>query len=338
MLLLQTIVWMIQQFLKMLLAGAVCASTCACSDPAPPSTQSPSTAPTTLPSFNREIEANLKRHVTALAGEIGERNTKNPAAYLRAREYIEAQLKQLGFTPARHEYSSDGQAFANIIATIPGGAAKEQIIIVGAHYDSAVGTPGANDNASGVAASLELARLLRDHKPAKTIRIVFFANEEPPHFRAASMGSQAYARKCFDAKEKISAMISLETIGYFDDAPGSQRYPEQIKDRYPSSGHFIGVVSDVDRKAFVDDFTARFKAATTFPAESAAMPPLWPGIGWSDHWAFWQFDYPALMVTDTAPFRYPHYHKPTDTPDKLMYDRMAMVVEGVEKVVRALAE
>jgi hypothetical protein len=230
----------------------------------------------------------------------------------------------------------DGRTCHNIEAEIRG--ARPEIVVIGAHYDSVFGSPGANDNGSGVAALLALARRFAGKPTGQTLRFVAFANEEPPYFQTEQMGSLVYARQCKARGDQISAMISLETMGYFSDAPGSQTYPSLgIRPFYPSTGNFIGFVGNIRSRALLHRAILLFRQQAKLPSEGGALPSFLPGVGWSDQWAFWQCGYPAFMITDTAPFRYPHYHEATDTPDKLDYDRFALVVSGVEKMIAELA-
>jgi Zn-dependent M28 family amino/carboxypeptidase len=208
---------------------------------------------------------------------------------------------------------------------------------VGAHYDSVAGTVGANDNCTGVAAVLELARLLRGRKLQRTVRFVLFANEEPPYFQTGDMGSLVYARQLRRDRVQVSVMISLETMGFYSDVPGSQKYPPVLGSFYPSRGDFIGFVGNSESRDLVRRSIRTFRESTSFPSEGVAAPADWPGVGWSDHWSFWQEGYPAIMITDTAVFRYPYYHTSLDTSDKVDFSRMARVVEGVRRVVESLA-
>ncbi|MFH1024815.1 MAG: M28 family peptidase [Planctomycetota bacterium] len=283
------------------------------------------------------LAESLRKDVTTLATDIGERNVERLKAYHRAADFIENELRAAGYAPRRQEFQAAGKTCANIEAEIPGGGRAKEIIIVGAHYDTAVGTPGANDNASGVAGLLALARAFRGKTPARTIRFVAFANEEPPHFWTEEMGSVVYARRCRERGETITGMLALETIGFYTDAPKSQRYPSPLNLIYPSTGNFIAFVGNMKSGKLVRRSIATFRSHTHFPSEGAAVPGIIPGVGWSDHWSFWKEGYPALMVTDTAPFRYPHYHEATDTPEKLDYDRMARVVTGLKTVIEDLA-
>ena len=211
-------------------------------------------------------------------------------------------------------------------------------MIVGAHYDSVDGAVGADDNATGVAATLELARLLKGTRLRRTVRFVFFVNEEPPYFQTENMGSLVYARQLRRDGVPVSAMISLETIGFYSDAAGSQKYPSLLSIFYPSRGNFIGFVGNSESRDLVRRATRRFRESAQFPSEGIAAPATLPGVGWSDQWSFWQQGYPAIMITDTAIFRYPYYHTPLDTLDKVDFRKMARVVDGVRNVVAFLAD
>jgi Zn-dependent M28 family amino/carboxypeptidase len=183
---------------------------------------------------------------------------------------------------------------------------------------------------------LELAGAARDWAPERSWRFVLFVNEEPPFFRTTEMGSHVHARGAKLRGERIVAMYSLETIGYYSEAPGSQRYPFPFSAFYPDRGNFVAFVANLPSRALLHRTIAAFRAHAEFPSEGAAAPAWVPGVDWSDQLWFWNEGYPALMITDTAPFRYPHYHTPQDTPDKVDYDRLARVVRGLERTFRAL--
>jgi Zn-dependent M28 family amino/carboxypeptidase len=283
------------------------------------------------------LQVSLKRHVTALAGGIGERNVWRPESMAAAAGYIRESLEDAGYAVTVQPFNSRGITVNNIEAVLPGDGAADEIIVVGAHYDSVAGSPGANDNASGVAALLELARMLAGTTLPRTVRFVAFANEEAPFFYGNEMGSNLYAARAQAEGEGIEAMLSLETIGYFDDQPGSQRYPFPFSYFYPDTGNFIGFVGNLSSRSLVRRAVAAFRRSTPFPSEGVAAPSGIEGIHWSDHWSFWQAGYPAIMVTDTAPFRYPHYHEATDTPEQLDYAALARVTGGLAEVVRVLA-
>jgi len=273
-----------------------------------------------------------------LAGTIGERNTAHYRQLQQSAEYISERLRRLGYEVHEESYTADGRQVRNIVAELAGGRQADEIVLVGAHYDSAPGCPGANDNASGVAALLELARQFQGTQPGRTLRFVAFVNEEPPFFQTGLMGSRVHAVNAKQRGEKIVAMLALETIGYYSDAPGSQQYPPPFSLFYPDSGNFIAFVGNLASRSLLHAAIRTFRDTTPFPAEGVASPEFITGIGWSDHWAFWQEGYAGIMITDTAPFRYPHYHEATDTPDRLDYGRMARVVTGVGRVVGGLVK
>jgi Zn-dependent M28 family amino/carboxypeptidase len=300
-----------------------------------------------LSSDEVRLREELRRDVQKLAGEIGERNMIRYAQLVAAADFVESAFAQAGYQPRRDNYELHGRACHNIEAEIRGTSAE--IVLIGAHYDSVFGCPGANDNGSGVAALLALARRFgaraasaQSATTAKstfsTLRFVAFVNEEPFYFQTPQMGSYIYASRCKARGDKITAMISLETIGYFSDAPGSQTYPAPgLGVFYPKVGNFIGFVANTHSRALLHRAMSIFRAQKKIPSEGAALPAFIPGVAWSDQWSFWQHGYPGIMITDTAPFRYPHYHMPSDTPDKLDYDRFALVVSGMEKVIAHLA-
>jgi Zn-dependent M28 family amino/carboxypeptidase len=283
-----------------------------------------------------ELRDELMADVQKLAGKIGERNMACYTQLNEAANFIEDSFGRAGLRPRRDRYELHGRACYNIEAEVRG--ARPEIVLIGAHYDSVPGSPGANDNGSGVAALLALARRFAPREKTRTLRFVAFVNEEPPYFLTEQMGSFVYASRCKAQGDYISAMISLETIGYFSDAPHSQTYPALgLGAFYPTVGNFIGFVSNLPSRALLHDFLALFRQHAKIPSEGAALPSFIPGVSWSDQWSFWQHGYRGIMMTDTAPFRYPHYHRATDTPNKLDYDRFALVVSGMEKVIVDLA-
>ena len=293
-------------------------------------------------SGNRDDEAlkspdPLRAHVEMLAGAIGQRNVWQFGALRRACAYIKDQFVSFGYEPAVQTYDVHNVPVDNIEAVLPGTDDPGAIIVVGAHYDSVTDCPGANDNATGVAATLELARRFARAPRPKTIRFVAFVNEEPPFFQTPQMGSVVYANAAKGRGEHILAMLSLETIGYYSDAPGSQQYPRPLSLMFPDTGNFIAFVSNFGSARLLRTAHRAFKARTSFPIQSAPAPESLAGVGWSDQWAFWRAGYPAIMVTDTAPYRYPWYHRPQDTPDKIAFDKLTQVVGGLEHVVHVLA-
>lgn len=296
-----------------------------------------------LPAADAEtvgLADSLEATVRHLSEKIGERN-HHTFKYQRtgkgeleeSADYIERQFQAAGYAVERQEFTADRppQKFFNLVAERKGDA---EIVVVGAHYDSVYSTPGADDNASGVAILLELARSLKESK--HTVRFVAFTNEEPYYFQTDKMGSLVYARRCREAGAPIVAMLSLETLGYYKDEPGTQKYPFPLGLLYPSRGNFVGFVGNVSSRALTHRVIGSFRRHAQFPSQGAALPSFIPGVGWSDHWSFWKAGYPAVMVTDTAPFRNPHYHQATDKPETLDFLRMARVTTGLRLVLGEL--
>jgi Zn-dependent M28 family amino/carboxypeptidase len=283
------------------------------------------------------IDQNLARHVGVLAGDIGERNVFCPAALQAAADYITAQWEAQGWLVGEQAYVAQGVRSANLEVVVPGTGAASEIVLLGAHYDSVVGSPGANDNASGVAALLEIARCLAGRQFRRTVRLVAFVNEEPPFFFWGNMGSMVYAKAARARGDDIRLMLSLETMGCYRDEPGSQRYPPLFRRFHPDRGNFIAFVSNFRSRPALRTAVAAFRASSDFPVERTATFGWIPGVAWSDHYAFWRQGYQALMVTDTAFFRYPWYHTSEDTPEKLDYARLAQVTAGLCGAVAALA-
>jgi Zn-dependent M28 family amino/carboxypeptidase len=282
------------------------------------------------------IADNLRRLVHKFASEIGERNFSRPAALQAAADAIIEALRRQGYAPATQTLAVQGVAQHNIEAAIRGAVHPEEILVLGAHYDTVRHCPGANDNGSGIAALLEIARLCAGRPLARSVRFVFFFNEEehgpgPP-------GSRLYAQACRERGEKIIGMISLETLGFYTDAPGSQRYPVPFGLFYPSTGNFVGFVGNSASRAFIRQAIAAFRAHARFPSRGGAAPAIFRDIFRSDQASFWRAGYPGLMVTDTANFRYAYYHTPGDSADKLNYDSTARVTAGLARMVAALAD
>ena len=254
--------------------------------------------------------AALEKHIVHLATTIGERNLRTYDKLCDAADYVEAEFKSYGYKPARQTYQVHGKDCFNIDVEIKGSKLPNEVIIIGAHYDSFVGTPGANDNGSGTAAMLLLAKHFAKSAPERSLRFVAWTNEEPPYFQNRGlMGSWVYAEKCRVEEQDIKSVLSLETMGYYTDAKDSQHYPSPLDLMYPSTGNFVGFVSNIKSRGLQRKVIRTFRKHAKIPSEGASLPAATPGVGWSDHWSFWQEGYAGLMVTDTAPFRYPHYHK-----------------------------
>ena len=286
--------------------------------------------------INNEMAAQLHAHVHTLSEKIGDRNIYAYAHLREAADYISEQFTVAGYGLEFQEFTVQGKDVKNIIATKQGVVRPNEIILVGAHYDTCF-NPGADDNASAVAGLLELAVFFRQRETNRTVTFVAFVNEEPPFYKSNEMGSRVYAARARDEGHDIKAAIVLEMIGYYNDKPFSQEYPPFLGFLYPNRANFIAMVGNWMSRKLVKDVITRFKRHTDFPVEKYIGPTIVPGIDFSDHWSFWQEGYPAVMITDTAFYRYPDYHRATDTHEKLQYDRMAVVVEALGKVLTELA-
>ena len=266
-----------------------------------------------LTSDEDALARRLRLHVQALARAERNQDLETPARYIE---------QALGEGTRSQEFMSGGRKVRNIEL----GSGE---IVVGAHYDTVPGSPGADDNASGVAVLIELSKMMTG------VRFVAFANEEAPYFLGPEMGSYVYAR---ERGAGVKAMFSLEMLGYYRDAPGSQAYPAPLGLFYPDRGDFIAFVGDLGALGLVRRSIKLFRRNAQFPSEGLAAPSMIPGVSWSDHWSFRKHGYPAVMVTDTAFYRYPHYHLPSDTPEKLDYERMARVTVGLAAMLKDLNE
>lgn len=301
--------------------------------------------------------ARLRQNVRMLSQTIGPRCGATDETHERleaAARYLQSNVELLlrgtqDRSMVVQRYEHGGRLYSNIAVELPG-ASPQELVIAGAHYDSWCGpsepyTPGADDNASGVAVLLELARRfdgrLRRHPDlfARGVRLVFFTNEEPPYFQTNAMGSLLYAQQSRERGERVHAMLSLEMLGYYDDRPGSQTYPlglERLLPSLPEHGDFLAFVANLDSRHVMNEAIETFRRASPLPADGIAAP-LVPQLGWSDHWAFWKQGWAAIMITDTAMQRNPNYHTAGDTWETLDYRRMAQAVDGIEAVIVALA-
>jgi hypothetical protein len=305
--------------------------------PAPKKNHSNQAGPKALPPLNereRALVAELKADVEHLSGKIGERNATKKWELADTADWLVGELEHAGYPVERQGYEAGGIAAQNLIVDVGGRIQRDTLVVIGAHYDSAEGSPGADDNASGVAALLALARRFRNTKPARTLRFAFFSLEEPPYFQTQHMGSQVFAKSAAARGDKIAMMLSIESIGYYSQAPGSQHYPEAISATHPTTADFLAVVGNPESGALVDGVVTTLRERGSLPVEGATLSE--DVAGWSDHWSFWQIGVSAAMITDTAPFRNPHYHRASDTIDRLDFERMARAVAGLEHVVAEL--
>jgi len=283
-------------------------------------------------------KSNLSKSVLKLSDDIGSRGYNQKDALDKSIGYISSEFKSYGYDLNIQTYTVNDIKYQNIWVEKKGAISPDKVLVVGAHYDTVIGTPGADDNASGVAGLLELARLLADVPMDKTVQFVAFTLEEPPFFRTRHMGSYIYAKSLKDRVADVEGMICLESIGYFVDAPGSQMFPLPfLRFIYPEKGNFITFVSDLSSKGFLERAKKSFMNGTDLPIESFSALSIVPGVDLSDHRSFWKFGYKAIMVTDTAFYRNPNYHGPGDLADTLDYARMAEVVLGVRMTILDLA-
>lgn len=278
----------------------------------------------------------LRSHVVMLSETFAPRNYKRIWNLNKCADYISQQFEAAGADVSEQTYEVEGREYRNIIACF--GPETDSRIVIGAHYDSYQDTPGADDNASGTAGLIELARLFGKAELKQRIELVAFTLEEPPFFRTGNMGSarHAYALRMDDVE--VELMICLEMIGYFSDEPGSQIFPSaMLKMIYPDTGNYIAVIGSMGERRQAKFFKEIMRGATDLPVESMCAPKDFPGLDFSDHLSYWKNGYKALMITDTAFMRNGRYHGSADTADTLDYDRMAKVVLGVYEAVMEMS-
>lgn len=264
------------------------------------------------------------------------RSYANIESLNKAADFIKNQFADYGYTPIEQKYNINNVEYKNIIASY--GSEKGSRFVVGAHYDVCGDQPGADDNASGIAGLLYLARLLKEYSPNLDfgVELVAYSLEEPPFFKTEAMGSFIHAKSLHDGKVKVLGMLSLEMIGFYSDAPKSQKYPLPLmKLFYPRKGNFIAVVGNYNSSALIKHFRKNMKN-TAVKVKSLKAPSFVAGIDFSDHLNYWKFDYRAIMLTDTAFLRNPNYHEVSDSIDTLNFDKMQGVVKGVYWAITSL--
>lgn len=277
----------------------------------------------------------MRRIVTFLSEDIGARNYIHYQNLQEAADFIQKSFEEIGYSVESMPYEIDGKVFKNIIAEKSGNNTESGILLIGAHYDSCF-NPGADDNASGIAGLIELARLLKDVPLTHTLRFAAFVNEEPPFFLTNQMGSTVYAEHVKSKGEPLHAAIILEMLGFYSEKLFSQRYLPLLGPFYPNRANFITIVGNFPSRKIVKGLYKGFKASSAFPVERIVAPSYIPGIYFSDHWSFWKAGYPAVMITDTAYLRNPHYHSATDLPDTIDYPRLAKVIFGFKGAIMRL--
>lgn len=283
-------------------------------------------------------EARLYEHVRHLSVRIGSRSFYEYGNMEEAKKYIRSTLEGMGYRPEMQDYLYDGKTFSNIIVTIGGTRKPWGTVIIGAHYDTVPGTPGADDNASAVAVLLEMCRSLKKDAPSRTLKLIFFVLEEPPHYNTKVMGSAVYARAAKARGEDIHIMLSLEMVGYFSDKEGGQSFPLPLMGLiFPTTPNFLAVVGDWGSRGLVKKIKSSVEKSSGIPVETLSTSPYVPGVALSDHNSFWKEGYPAAMVTDTAFYRNPNYHSSRDTIDTLNFQKMTGVLRGLVQAARDLA-
>jgi Zn-dependent M28 family amino/carboxypeptidase len=282
-------------------------------------------------------EANLISTVRYLSEEIGARSYRDLLRLNKAADYIENALHSYGCIVSRQAFTYDGITYYNVIGEVKGtNPDKREILIIGAHYDTVIGTPGADDNASGVAALLEVARMAALSPAERTIRFAAFSLEEPPAFGTDKMGSYSYARQVAEEGVKVYGMIALEMLGYFCEDMGCQEYPPGVGWLFPDKGNFISFVGNLSSRSFTKQVKKTFSKASDFPIETLNTFSSITGVDFSDHRNFWKFGFNAFMITDTSFYRNHNYHMPDDTWEKLDFRKINQLVTGLYRAVGVL--
>jgi hypothetical protein len=290
-----------------------------------------------LDDAQRLTALDLEAHVRAIASEP--HNLAHPQALEQAALYIEETLAGFGYDVRWQVFDVAGHQVRNIEVVLHPADSTARTLVIGAHYDSADDSPGANDNGTGVAALLEVARMLSERPlaPKQRVRLVFFVNEEQPYGKTENMGSMRHARALVAQEEAVTGMIALETLGYFSSVKGSQRLPFPFNWLYSDRGDFVAFIGLPGARAFLGAAVRAFRASGAFPATGTIAPASIEGADLSDHWSYHQIGVPALMITDTALYRNPFYHQPFDTPDTVDYASLARITQGLDAMVRTLA-
>jgi len=284
------------------------------------------------------IATRARRTVEVLANKYPSRHGRFPDVLNAAGDFVEGEFQGLGYAVESHSFLSEGTKVRNLVIEKEGSRPGLPCIVLGAHYDTVVGTPGADDNATGVAGLLELARLLKDQPVRHTLKFVAFPHEEPPYFYTHLMGSRQYAKTLKEKGENVLGMLALEMLGYAGEN-FRQLYPAPFMrtlGRYPKCGNYIALVGNLRSLGLMSVVRKAMRDQQTVGVESLSAPGFIPPLFLSDHSSFWKAGYPALMVTDTAFLRNPHYHGETDTPDTLNYAFLATVVSTVYAAVQTL--
>jgi Zn-dependent M28 family amino/carboxypeptidase len=303
-------------------------------------TRSASSAGSTIESnwaaeHERSIDA-LRRDVDFLAIQIGPRNLYHYAALAQCADFCERSFYDMGCTPFLQGYNARNRVFRNIGAEIEGSTRRDEIVVVGAHYDTHKNSPGANDNASAIAALFQLARAFAGSRPARTMRFIAFTNEESPFTRTRYMGSRVYAKECRRRGDNVIAMVGLEMLGCYRPHKGAQ-WLSLGGYFLPQQGNFLALVGNRSSRPLLKQIAQLLSTNEALRSVPVTLPTHFPGARSSDHWSFWMEGFQAVMATDTGPLRYPYYHRAGDTPDKLNFTWLAQITIALEAALRALA-
>jgi hypothetical protein len=276
-----------------------------------------------------EIENLLRADVSYLSETIGPRNPAHYASLTQAAEWISERWRSQGYEVRAQAFPVEGKECANLEIEIPGRRIPSEIVIVSAQYDTWPESPGANNNASGMAVLLKLSDMLKDYEPDRTLRLVAFVTQEPPYDNTESMGSMRYARRSRERGEKIRVMLSMDAIGIYKQARGTQNIPFPFSLFYPDRGNFLAFIADLGTRPYVIEATRGFKKGSSFPIEAASVPKWVKGASWSDHGSFWRFGYPGIQVTDTGAFRASSHTTSDDTMEKIDFGALARITVGM---------
>jgi len=296
-----------------------------------------SDGPPVLTEAEQVLSDRLMTHLHRLCVEIGERNQTKYQNLERAASYIAETFSASGYEVEEQVYEIDGLPYRNIEACLKGRKSPGETIVIGAHYDTVPGCPGADDNGTGIAALLELARSMHGAEPNSTVRFVAFTNEEYPFFWSDKMGSFLYARRCKEKSEKIRGMIALETLGYYRDEKGSQTYPIPVLGLLPERGDFLFFVGRMSSRDFITRSLGSFRSSARIPSRGIAAFDCFEDISRSDNYCFDLNGYQSFMVTDTANFRNPNYHRASDLPATIDRERYTRAVAGLRDMLLDLS-
>lgn len=277
----------------------------------------------------------IKKHLVKITKTKKARNYKNISTLNQVASYIYNEFNTYADSTYYQKFNVNGKTYKNVICSF--GSKNKQTVVVGAHYDVCGNQEGADDNASGVVALLELARILKGKPLNYKIELVAYTLEEPPFFRTKNMGSYIHAKSLTNNKVKVYGMISLEMIGYFSAVKNSQDYPtKELSTFYGNKGNYIAIVNKLKQGKFAQKFTKLFIKKKHINAKEISMPKSINGVDFSDHLNYWSFDYSALMITDTAFYRNKNYHSATDTMETLNITKMTQVIDTVYETLTEL--